>query len=113
MTTKRLIQISAFYKNDKPTGIGISIDQSFGNLDDLLIILTASYNAMWAECQENGSLPDLISDLRLQLLEMGETRPHYGIEEMSLIVGNIYLLEKMGQMVTDEFNGLQLVYMTT
>ena len=56
---KRLIQISAFFKNDKPGGIGISIDMDFGNLDEMLFILQASYNAMWAECQENGSLPDL------------------------------------------------------
>jgi hypothetical protein len=36
--SRRLMQISAFYKNDRPDGIGITIDSSFGNLDDLLVI---------------------------------------------------------------------------
>jgi hypothetical protein len=108
--TTRLVAISAFYKNDRPEGIGISIDESFGNLDNLLDILTASYNAMWDECQAEGSLPALIGDLRSQLTGIGSSKPHYGIAEVSIIIGNIYLLEKHGQMVTDEFNGLQLAY---
>jgi hypothetical protein len=107
---RRLIGISAFYKNDRPGGIGISIDESFGNLDDMLVILQASYNAMWAECQENGSLPDLINDLRAQLVEIGLKKPDYTLDTVAIVIGNVWCLENRGHMISDEFNGLQLVY---
>jgi hypothetical protein len=111
--TKRLVQVSAFWKNDQPNGIGITIDESFGNLDDLLTILQASYNAMYEECRLQGSLPDLINDLRSQLTEIGLNKPiEDSLDTVCIIIGNIWTLESRGLMVTDEFNGLFLAYYT-
>ena len=86
------------------------LDESFGNLDELLFILQASYNAMWAECQENGSLPDLINDLRSQLVEIGLNKPDCSPDTVCIEIGNVWCLENYGHMISDEFNGLQLVY---
>jgi hypothetical protein len=110
--TKHLLAISAFWKNDQPDGIGITVDESFGDLDDLLFILQVSYNAMWAECQENGSLPDLINDLRAQLVEIGLRKPiaDDDLDTVCIVIGNIRCLENHGHMISDEYNGLQLVY---
>jgi hypothetical protein len=56
------------------------------------------------------ALPELTKDLRSQLVEIGLNKPHYDLRAASIIIGNIFALESHGQMVSDEYNGLQLVY---
>jgi len=33
MAFNKLLQISAFYRNDQPNGVGVTITQEYGNLD--------------------------------------------------------------------------------
>jgi hypothetical protein len=106
----KLIQISAFYKNDHPNGIGITLTEEFGDLDQFLEIIQTSYKAMWQESEQNSELPTLILELRGQLISLGLKKGDIGIHAGSIVIGNVWLLESHGQMITDEFNGLQLAY---
>ncbi len=108
---KKLLQISAFYKNDQPGGIGITLDDGFCDLDEFMKIIEVHYDLMWDETQKANDLPNLIQMLRDQLAAIADNKPHYDYAAVSMIVGNVYLLEQHGQMLSDEFNGLQLIYL--
>jgi hypothetical protein len=107
---KKLIQISAFWKNNVPEGLGITLDDSFGDLDEFMQIIEVHYDLMWSETEKANDLPNLIQLLRDQLLAIASDKPLYDLSAISMIIGNVYLLEQHGQMITDEFNGLQLAY---
>jgi hypothetical protein len=106
----KLIQLSAFYRNDRPDGIGITLNRDFGNLDSMLEILQATYTLMWTEAQASNGLPELISDLRDQLDCVARQKPSYSIQSVCLVIGNVWALEHFGQLKTDDVNGLFLAY---
>jgi hypothetical protein len=63
MATKKLLLISAFYRNDKPDGLGFSMDLSYGDLDGIWNLLTSSYDAMWSDSVYDDETAQLIADL--------------------------------------------------
>lgn len=110
MATPRLISIAAFWKNDRPEGIGFTITDDAGDLDAILKDLQESWTLMWNEAQALDDLPRLVTDMRDQLRGIGQRRGHLTVKDMLLAIGNIWLLESRGHMVTDEYNGLSLAY---
>ncbi len=107
---RKLIQISTFYRNDKPNGVGVTLPRELGDLDKVLNDLTTNYDLMWRQSVYESDTAQLVMDLIQQLEAIGMTKDftiHLGL----LAVGNVYLLEKVGHLKPDEFNGLQLVYM--
>jgi hypothetical protein len=106
---RKLIQISAFFRNDKSNGIGLTLPRELGDLDKVLLELITSYDLMWRQSVYESETAQLVTELVQQLEAIGSTKDftlHLGL----LAVGNVYLLEKVGHLKSDEFNGLQLVY---
>ena len=105
--------MSAFYKNNLPTGIGLSLTSDFGDLDHVLLHITSSYDLMYREAISRGNLKQLVRDLFKQLDLIGIMPKTKQPENMDIVIvfGNIYLLEKYRFLKSDEYNGLQLAYM--
>lgn len=105
-----LMSISVFWHNDLPTGLGFTLTDDVGDLNTILNDLQTSWSAMWHQAQLTNSLPALIDDLRTQLTSISSSKGCLGLEECLIALGNVWVLESHGQMITDEFNGLQLAY---
>ena len=106
---RKLIQISAFYRNDKPNGVGVTLPRELGDLDKVLADLTTSYNLMWRQSVYESETAQLVTELVQQLEAIGTTKD-FTFRLGLLAVANIWLLEKIGHLKSDEFNGLQLIY---
>jgi hypothetical protein len=74
---KKLLQISAFYKNDIPEGLGITVTEEFCDLDEFMQVIKFNYDLMWIESQKDSDLPNLIQLLRDQLLAIAGNKPVY------------------------------------
>jgi hypothetical protein len=106
---KTLLQISAFYQNDKPNGIGVTLTDELP-LDTIFHEITHNYDAMWRQSVFESETSQLTKDLFAQLEFIGRNKKPLGMEMALMTIGNIYLLEKVGALVDDEYNGLQLIY---
>jgi hypothetical protein len=107
-TKRRIWQISVFYKNKLPSGVGLTLCQPL-DLDHLMETITTANDAMWAEAAASNTLPALIRDLRAQLTGIGQAAQR-SLTHGLLALGNVYLLEKHGRMKTDDWNGLSIIY---
>jgi len=108
---QRLLSISAFYRNDEPNGIGITLRDEAGDLTEIFQLLKDSYDAMWEESENDNETDTLTADLFEQLQAIGQSKPITDPKKMLLVIGNVYLLERVGALITDEFNGLQFAYL--
>jgi hypothetical protein len=54
---KKLLQISAFYKNDVEEGLGITLTEDFCGLGEFMQIITLHYDLMWTMSQKANDLP--------------------------------------------------------
>lgn len=106
---RKLIQLSAFFRNDKPNGIGVTLTEDIGDLDYILRIITDNYDVMYREAVLHSTVHELVDDLLQQLLIVG-VKKERSDPELFLAIGNIYLLSKYGFLRTDDFNGLMLTY---
>lgn len=110
---RKLVQMSAFYRNDRYDGVGLTLTSDFGDLDHVLFHITTSYDLMYREAIQKGDLRRLIRDLFKQLDAIGiepKTKKPDNID-LVIVFGNVYLLEKYKFLRGDEYNGLQLAYM--
>ena len=105
----KIIQLSAFYRNDKPDGVGVTLTEELGDLDHAFWQLRDSYDAMWREELDNATTATLVADLLGQLDEIGQNKSHLELPMALLVIGNVWLLEKIGALKADEFNGIQLI----
>lgn len=106
---RTLMQISAFYRNDQPNGIGITLTNDLP-LDTILLELRTNYDLMWRQSTFESEQAQLTKDLFGQLEFIGRNKKPLGMHLALMAIGNIYLLEKIGALEGDEFNGLQLIY---
>jgi hypothetical protein len=103
---KRLIQISAFWKNDKPGGLGVSYTENVDVLFEIMRAQVAAYNTF--------DRPTIIADLQSQMEEYrqerlnGRTIPD---DMLVILVANIMFLEEVGALAADEFNGMMYAYL--
>lgn len=102
-----LFQISAFYQNDKPDGIGVTItEEAFAvPLTETMADIMESYWKMWLEAEEEGKTEELVSDLLAQLSHASENQQKLEISDTAWVIGNIWLLERVGAIKADEYNG--------
>jgi hypothetical protein len=107
---RRLMQISAFYKNDSPKGLGLTLTEDAGDLNRIISVLQEHWDLMWRESVANSESGQLVNDLRGQLNALSGSKDELSFEQGLLVIGNVYLLEKTGSLKPDEYNGLQLVY---
>lgn len=106
----KLLYLHAFYRNDEPTGVGITLTYEVGDIDAIFNLLKESYDAMWEEAEEEDSTDELIADLFGQLQAVGHSKPIADVKKMLMVVGNVYLLEKAGALTVDKFNGLSYIW---
>ena len=93
-----LFQISAFYQNDKRDGIGVTITDEalIVPLTDIMDEIIENYWKMWVEAQDQGKTEQLVSDLIAQLTYASRRRKSLGIRDAAWVIGNIWLLERVG-----------------
>lgn len=109
---RRLVSLSAFWRNNHRQGVGITLTEDFGDLDEVLQIITSNYELMYREAVRESEVAELVSDLFAQLEAIGladKSKP-MPIHNVLLAIGNIWLLEKYAFLRSDEFNGLLLGY---
>jgi len=108
---KKLIQISAFWKNDKPNGIGLTLTDDLP-LDSILQEIQTNYDLMWRQSVIESETATLVRDLFAQLEFIGKNKKPLGMELALMALGNIWLLENFGFIKPDEFNGLFLAHIS-
>ena len=102
-----LFQISAFWRNDQPDGIGVTItDEAFTvPLTEIMDEIMENYWQMWVEAENEGTTDELVSDLVAQLTDVSRRRESLDISDAVWVIGNIWLLERVGYIKADEYNG--------
>jgi hypothetical protein len=110
---KRLVQVGAFYRNDMPDGVGVSLFEDFDDpyLDEVFNGIKSNYDKMWRVAVFESDTRKLIDELRGQLASIGSKNTELSVAKAAIVIGNVYLLEKLGEIVSDEYNGLWLAYM--
>lgn len=108
---RKLIQLSAFYKNDQPNGVGLTLTEEFGDLDLLFSSIRDGWDGMWLRAVHYGSTGALVRSLHEHLDEIGQSgKPIGTLITACRVIGDIYLLERVGELKSDEYNGLLLAY---
>jgi hypothetical protein len=110
---KRLVQVSAFYRNDEPDGVGVSLFEDFDDpyLDEVFNGIKSNYDKMWRVAVFESDTRKLIDELKGQLESIGSANKEVSVAKAAIVIGNVYMLEKLGELVPDEYNGLWLAYM--
>ena len=103
----RLFQISAFYQNDKRDGIGVTITEEAFDvpLTEIMDDIMESYWRMWLEAEKKEETEELVTDLLAQLNHVSENRQKLEMIDAAWVIGNIWLLERVGAIESDEYNG--------
>ncbi len=104
----RLIRISAFWKNDKPSGFGVS----YGISDERFCGLLADAFEEQITRYKGASAADRlrqICEYRRQLDNHKELILEFPGCEI-LLLGNVWFLEYMGVIELDDFNGMLMIW---
>lgn len=103
----RLLQVSAFYRNDKRDGIGVTITHEAFTvpLTEIIDDIMESYWKMWKEAEEQEKTEELVGDLFGQLNHASKNREKLKMVDAAWVIGNIWLLERIGAIKADEYNG--------
>ncbi len=109
MKTPKLITISAFYKNDKPEGLGLLKTDKDVDLDNAFDVFVKSYDKAWAAADE-AEQKDLIIHYFEQLDEFALMKNDLTQGDGWMAIANIWFLEKHSYLKPDEFNGCQFFY---
>jgi hypothetical protein len=109
MRKGHLISVSAFYKNNEPSGVGFLQTTEDADLDKVVDRFVKSYEEAWATAGE-AERSDLISHYFDQLVEFGTMKNDLTQSDCWMGIMNIWFLEKHGFLKPDEFNGCQFSY---
>lgn len=108
----RIIQLSVFYRNDRPDGFGFTLLNEDANLDFVWATLKENYTLMWREAVVDGTEADLILGLKSQLEAVIRTKGTLTMTDplLYMAIGNVWLLIEIGELAEDDFNGLMYAY---
>lgn len=106
----RILQLSIFYRNDKTNGFGFTLTEDFGDLLGFFSIIKTNYDLMYAEASKEAVVPELLHDLWTQLDQLVRVKNNFTDVELTIAIGNLYLLQQHGHLTPDEFNGLLFLY---
>jgi len=95
---RKLISISLFWENDKPHGLGKTLNNDDGTLQDLFDQLVAEY--------EQNMEPDHLAGFLEQIKDAAKHKHSLTPEYVLPLMANMFMLEKHKVIVPDEFNGL-------
>jgi hypothetical protein len=108
-----LISISAHYQGDRPNGLNVSVrGADFADLGALFQELRSGWDRMWRNAVYRQTTSRLVQDLVGQLERLG-ARPRstrLSPEDALLAIANIDLLERIGHLKPDDYNGMMLIY---
>lgn len=100
-----ILQISAFYMNDQPGGVGITLSE---NCDEVWNAIENSYRQMWVDAVEADKERELVGELFAQLNAIGQ-KDQATTADALVVLGNVWLLEQNHYLEPDDFNGMQFV----
>lgn len=112
MSQPRLLSVSAFYKNDLPRGIGIQLLQDYApDLNRFMLEIAVAYRLMWRASVIDGTQHLLIRDsvTRLDALGRRDKQQPLSDSDVTSIIGNVWLLEEVGMIHSNEYNGMQYI----
>lgn len=112
MSRPRLLSISAFYKNDGPAGIGLQVLEDYvPDLHLLMLEIAITYRLLWRAAVIDGTQHLAIRDSLAALEARGRQRKRRPPteEDVVSILGNVWLLEEIGMIRSDEYNGMQYI----
>jgi len=46
---RKLKQVAAFWRNDQPTGVGLSISSKYGDLEEIMCAITEHWELMYRD----------------------------------------------------------------
>lgn len=112
MSKKHLLKASALYKNDTLSGIGIIIENTSGNLKEILGEGLENYEMAWEEANDDMRKKYVIGYFQ-QLNHFSQFRAAERDEQQNLMCFlNILFLERHGFLKNDNFNGCSFLYDT-
>ena len=103
-----MVAIHAFWKNDKPSGFGVSYDTDDENIRGVFADMFKAYIKRYEGADATNKVKQ-ISEYRGQLDNHRELLSRFPGFEICLI-GNVWFLEYMGLIDTDDFNGMMMIY---
>ncbi len=110
MIEKKLLKVSALYKNDTNNGLGIIIVNTNGDLEDAVVEGIEIYEKAWEDADEN-MRKEFVTGYFAQLNHYSQCpAENRSQEENFTCLWNIYFLEKYGFLETDNFNGFIFLY---
>lgn len=110
LNSSNLLKVGAFYKNDISYGIGIMIENTNFDLEDILNNFIKSYEEAWRKADESDR-KKLVEGYFYQLDYFAQVRTEdRSLEQNYICVMNIWFLEKYGFLQTDNFNGCMFIY---
>jgi hypothetical protein len=101
--------ISVFWKNDSEFGFGFTLTREWGDLDKLWEIVQEHYKLMWLDSYQRGDVAGLVSLLRDQLGALDKPFDGSDYTTVVIAVGNVWMLEDKGYMISDDWNGIQII----
>src|SRR5688572_27953806 len=110
MTKRKLLAVSVFYRNNVPGGLGFTLTEDLGSLEQIIEALSDHYEKMYRQAVQRSELKQFIEDLFAQLDQLGQRKESLPLRDLLIATGNVMLLEKYGFIKGDEFNGMQYCY---
>lgn len=104
-----LIQLSVFYRNDTPNGFGVTLTNDFINLKVIESLMTEALDT-W-ERKSGMSRSEFIRETRCQIEDLIPIAKTNDIHALLILIADIYVLEQLGGMASNEWNGCQFVYL--
>ena len=102
------------YRNDQPDGIGVSISADLfqpGKLEEIINQLFKDSDADWVNHSYEENLDHYFGQLRALVKDKDKKKkPIKEIGDAVLVISCVYSLEQHGPLQSDEFNGIQLIY---
>lgn len=109
----KLVGVNAFYKANTENKIVFTLSDTDVpvQMEDAMQILMREYDRMWNESVRTNSTQDLTLRTFSALDRIADDRhDSYDLESAVLIIGCLYMLEKVGKLKADQHNGLEFLF---
>ena len=107
-TTKEIAMIFAFWKNDDPSGLGLSYHLDDEKVCAVFADMFEAYKKLYEQADDKGKLKQ-IANYAGQLQNHKELLRGIPGFEICLIA-NVWFLESLGLLKSDEYNGIMAIY---
>ena len=111
---KKLLRVSAYYKNNQTLGLGITIGNAESTLNEMVEKLINSYEADWNssnKTERKKTVKHYFGQLKHYAKLRAEGKGEKITQEESIIcIINIWFLENYGFLKSDEYNGCVFFY---